>query len=342
VSSDAVAAVAEAAAFRPTGKLDLLRLRHVPLDQLLGGPRYEQRALERLSAATPTDVVVVGARGSGKSSFTTWVSAQMPDGFVAIRLPVSAHPDPTDTAEALKLALSTILDVVQLDADIREELHRERADTRTALREPTGLTGGKLGGGAIPVQVNIEIGSLRQEFLQNRLAGEYLGGVNRAVAILRSQGITPVFVMDDTEAIVGGPDEPAIVEGFFIGPLHAFVQEIGAPCLVAVQTHLATGAAYSRLAAGMEAIEIPHIRARARETLARILERCLVVADFSMGLIEVVADDALDGLVQFYDDVGGDLRKTLAAAHGAAEDASDMRAERITASHIRVGADQWR
>jgi hypothetical protein len=342
VSSDAVAAVAEAAAFRSTGKLDLLRLRHVPLDDLLGRPRYEHRAIERLTAPTPTDVVVVGARGSGKSSFTTWVSAQMPDGFVAIRLPVSAHPDPTDTAEVLKLALSAILDVVELDANTREELHRERADARTAIREPIGLTGGKLGGGAIPVQVNIEIGSLRQEFLENKLAGEYLGGVNRAVAILRSQGITPVFVMDDTEAIVGGPDEPAVVEGFFTGPLHAFVQEIPAPCLVAVQTHLAAGPAYTRLAAGMEAIEIPHIRAEARDTLCQILERCLVVGRFSFGLDEVLADDALDGLVQFYDDVGGDLRKTLAAAHGAAEEASDMRAEHIKATHIRVGADQWR
>jgi hypothetical protein len=342
VSADAVAAVAEVAAFRSTGKLELLRERHVPLDDLLGRRRYEHRAVERLTVAPSTDVLVVGARGAGKSSFTTWVSAQMPDGFVAIRLPVSAHPDPTDTAEVLKLALSTILDVVELDADAREELHRERADARTAIRQPTGLTGGKLGGGVIPVQVNIEIGSLRQEFQENRLAGEYLSGVNRAVAILRSQGMTPVFVMDDTEAIVGGPDEPAVVEGFFTGPLHAFVQEIDAPCMVAVQTHLATGQPYARLAAGMEAIEIPHAGAEARETLARILERCLVVAALPFGVRDVLAADALDGLVQFYDDVGGDLRKTLAAVHGAAEDASEMRAERITASHVRVGADQWR
>jgi hypothetical protein len=76
----------------------------------------------------------------------------------------------------------------------------------------------------------------------------------------------------------------------------------------------------------------------ARAALARILE----VAGVDCALSDVMGDDALDGLVQFYDDTARDLRKTLAAAHGAAEDAAAIRAYLIRHAHVRVGAANWR
>jgi hypothetical protein len=242
----------------------------------------------------------------------------------------------------LRLSLGTILETARLDADAREQLHIERADVRTAIRAPVGITGGRIGGGPIPASIDVEVGSLREEFEQRKLAGDHLQGMHRAVAILRAGGITPIFVFDDTEAIVGGQGDDARVDAFIGGPLHVFAQEIDAPCLTAIQTHLTRSKPYERLVATAHVVKIPHIGARARDAFARIFERRLEVAEIDCSLEDVIASEALDTLVQFYDDLGGDVRKTLAAADDAAGDAAGMGAERIHPPHVRVGASNWR
>ena len=345
MSAEQVRAISDAALFRPTSKPWLLPAHHVPLDDLLptdGG--YEARALRRLTAPGHEPVAVLGPSGSGKSSLVTWVGTQLPERFVALRVPVSALEDPTDTARGAQ---------AQPRHDPRHRRSStprrasgsacERADRRTAQRAPTGFTGGRIGGGPIPAHVDVELGSLRQEFTEERLAGDWLGAVNRALAVLAYEGVQAVFVIEDTEAVVGGGAGDSVIDGFFEGPLRAFVQELAAPCLVAVQTHLTVDRpAFDRLAAVMEVIEIPHLRDEARDALPRILARRLEVGGAGFALGEAIADDALDGLVQFYDDAQGDLRRTLAAAQDAAEDAAAMDAERIRAAHVRVGAANWR
>ena len=134
--------------------------------------------------------------------------------------------------------------------------------------------------------------------------------------MLVHEGLQPVFVIEDTEAVVGGGAGDTVVDGFFDGPLRAFVQELAAPCLVAVQTHLTVDRpAFERLAAVMEVIEIPHLRGEARDALPRILARRLEVGGAAFALAEALADDALDGLVQFYDDAAG---RPAAHARGGA------------------------
>jgi hypothetical protein len=343
VSREAVANVANSAAFRPTNQPWLLSERHVPFDDLLGtDPGFEKLAARRLTDGVTDGVAVIGPSGAGKSSFVAWVTNDLPASHAAILIPVSALSDPTDTAEALRLALGVILDTIRLDASEREELHIERADQRTAVREPTGVTGGRIGGGPIPASVNVQVGSLRQEFLENKLQGEFAGGVMRAVEVIREQGVVPVFVFEDTEAIVGGDDETARADAFFAGPLRFFVQELHTPCLVAVQTHLTESEPYQRLAAAMETLEIPRIGGTARAALASILGRRLQVAGGNWHPTDVLADDALDGLVQFYDEKSGDFRKVLAAAHDATEHAAGMGAELVRAAHVRVGTANWR
>jgi hypothetical protein len=336
-------AVAECAALRPTQKPWLLAAHHVPTDELLAHSRgYEALALRRLTASDATAVAIIGPSGAGKSSFIAWVGAQLPETHIAIRLPVSALSDPTDVGECLRLSLGTILDLIALDREAREDVHVERADRRSSVRAATGMTSWKFGGGSIPVEVAGEVGSLRQEFEEDKLDGEYLSAVHRVVAILRARGVTPVFVFEDTEAIVGNADEATRVEGFFEGPMRSFLVEIDAPCLIAVQRHLAESPAYVRLAASLEVIELPHLGDEAKSGLARILERQLELSEVDCELADILGEDALDGLVQFYDDMGGDLRKTLAAAHNAAEEAAAMSAERIRATHVRIGAAHWR
>ena len=343
MSAACVLAIAEGAVFRPSNHPRTLSDRHVAFDDLLRTNRFEERALRGLAEGSASEAVaVVGPSGVGKSSFVAAVSARLPDSYAAIRLPVSAVADPTDTGEMLKLSLGTILEVIKLDAAEREEVHIERADQRTASRAPTGFTGGRIGGGPIPAAIDVEVGSLRQEFVANKLDGEYLTGVSRVVAILRTKGITPVFVFEDTEAIVGGGDAGARADGFFRGPLHQFVQEIDAPSLIAVQTHLTGSSPFKRLAAGMEIIRLPQFGSAAREAIVRILQRRVDLAGLECPLVDILADDGLDGLVQFYDDTGGDVRRTLAAAQDAADGAAGMGSERVKAGHVRVGAANWR
>jgi hypothetical protein len=341
MSEQAVQAVADGAFFAPTGKPWLMTARHVAFDEVTGSERFEARASRRLLAREP--VLLIGPSGTGKTSLAAWVSAQLPQRVVSVRLLVSALDDPTDAGEVMKLALGTMLDVIQVDADTREELHIERADSRAASRSPLGVTGGKLGGGVIPVEVNIEVGSLRQEFKTDKLRGEYLAGVNRAVAILADKGIETVFVMDDVEAIVGAEDQAAVADGFVDGPVRMFVEEVDAGFLLAIQPHLVEeSSAYERLSPAMLAVTLPRLAERAQDGLAQILLRCLEVAESPYGLDDVMSDDALTGLVQFYDDTEGDIRKTLSAANYAADDAASMKAQHIKAPHVRVGASQAR
>lgn len=313
--------------------------RHVPFDEVIRANRYESRVIQRLTAGDA--VILVGPSGSGKTSVASWVGAELPSEFVSVRLLVSALRDPADAAEVLKLALGTILDVIELDAAEREEVHVERADTRTATRAPTGITGGKLGGGPIPVEVNVEVGSLRQEFEEERLGGEYVAGLNRVLAILETRNIHVVFVMDDAEAIVGGPGQREVVEGLLNAPVRILIEEIGASFLLAIQPHLIEDSdAFQRLAGEALVITLPSLGDRAQEALEAMLGRCLDLAGIDYPLNDVLAPGAITGLVQFYDDTHGDLRKTLAAASYAVDDAAAMNAFRVTDAHVRVGASQ--
>jgi hypothetical protein len=176
MSTDAVRDAAERALFRPNNRPWLLSAHHVPFDELVRSNKgFEELAARRLVEDGATHVVaVIGASGAGKSSFVAWVTDRLPETHVAIRLPVSALGDPGDTGEALKLSLSTVLEVTALDAAAREEIHIERAEQRTSTRAPTGITAGKIGGGPIPAEVDVEVGSLRQEFVESKLDGDYL------------------------------------------------------------------------------------------------------------------------------------------------------------------------
>lgn len=53
----------------------------------------------------------------------------------------------------------------------------------------------------------------------------------------------------------------------------------------------------------------------------------------------VLADEALDKLITFYDETDRGLRFTLAALQTAAEHAADVRAERVAPGHVRAAVN---
>lgn len=342
MTREAVAAVDASGALKPKPTPALMARLHVPIDHTEGSTRYEARAVARLCAlAAPTSVAVVGPRGAGKSSFALWVCDHLGERHLPLRLPVSVLKDPTDIMEVMRLTLSLGLDLTRLSKDEREELQAERADTEKVSRNAAGITGYRFGR-RLPVQVDADTGSLRAEYQAGKLQGEYLGGLRRLQEILGSHGFALVMVFEDTEAITG-TDDPTVVDAFFDGPIRLFVQELGIACLVAVQSDLAAASrSYQRLAESMEVVEIPRWGTHAPASLEEILKRRFEEAGIPFEPDQVFGSDALHGLVQFYDDTGGNVRKVLSAAHEAVASAVDGGVELVSAAHVRVGASGYR
>jgi hypothetical protein len=340
MSSQQIAALAEQAVFRPRSRLWELHELHIPFDTLAHSHHYEQQATTRITQGTC--VAVIGASGTGKSSVIAWICSQLPANHVALRIPVTGVEDPGSVGEVARLALSITLDEIILETRDQDQLEQARADATAASRTPVGVSA-KLGGGPIPAEVNVSTASLRQEFTHNRLDGDYLLALNgRLVPILSDAGITPVFVFEDTEATVGGADNRQRAEAFFAGPLSAFVDQIDAPTLVAVQTHLTDGSrAFARLAPVLERLTIPLLDRYARQVVNSILARRIELANLNQSITALFDGPALDGLASFYRQSSGDLRRLLAAAHEAAEHATTDQADTIGLAHIRFGIAQW-
>ncbi len=243
--------------FRPRGHFSQLAADHVPFDRLVGHDRYETVALAALTADAP--VGVVGPRGAGKSSLIAHVCSSLPDTHIALRVPVTGADDPTSVSVVAAVALSQALDDLDLESYQREALNRARSDQDTRQKTPGGLRGGTLGGGPVPAQVHAELGSLREELSTNRLAAERLAGLDRLITILVARGLQPIFVLEDTEAAIGGADQPEVAAAFLAGPAQAFVTELETPCLIAIQTAFTTGGTFAQLAAQMRLIEIPQL-----------------------------------------------------------------------------------
>lgn len=341
MSVERVAHIAKKAAFRPRSRLWELHELHVPLDELAGADAYERRASTRLGEGSC--VAIVGSSGTGKSSVIAWVCSQLPSSHFALRIPITSVEDPGSVGEVARLALSITLDEVVLDATAQDDLEKTRATSQTTTRTPSGVASAKLGGGVIPAEVNLNVASLREEFSQQRLGGDHLLALNgRLVPTLAEAGTTPVFVFEDTEATVGGADDRHRAEAFFAGPLSAFVDQVDAPTIVAVQTHLIDGSrAFGRLAPVLELITIPLLGDRARNAIETILARRVELVQPDAQLTSIIDTAAVGALTDFYTLSGGDLRRVLAAAHEAAEHAAADQAAQIGESHARFGIAQW-
>jgi hypothetical protein len=342
VTVELIELIAAQGVFRPRGHFSQLAVDHVPFDLLLGRESFEAAALTAVTG-DDTAVGVLGPRGAGKSSLIAHVCAHLPDTHLALRVPVTGADDPTSTSVVAAVALSQALDDIELERYQRETLERARSDTSTQQRSPGGLRRGTLGGGVIPAQVHAELSTLREDLTANRLAAERLAGLERLITILVARELQPVFVLEDTEAAVGGADRADVASAFLAGPVHAFVHEVQAPCLIAIQDAFRACDAFADLAAGMRLVEIPALdENHARDALAAIVANRLLQHDVSGEATAVLTEEALVQLIAFYDETDRSLRFMLAALQSAAEYAADMRAQRIADGHVRAAIADWR
>jgi hypothetical protein len=341
MSADLIAALAAGRVLGPRSQFAQLAHDHVAFDQLVGRPVFETAALRTVTGDTAC-VAVRGPVGAGKSSLIAAVCARLPEHHIALRVPVAGADDPTSVSVLAALTLSTALSAIDLERYEREALDRARADSSTESRTPANI-GGKLGGGPIPAELHAELGTLTEELQTNRLAGERLAGLDRLVTTLLARGLAPIFVLEDTEAAVGGRDRRAVIDAFFAGPIAAFMREVGAASLIAVQDELADSPEFRRLAPSMQLIDVPPFDdAHAVEALKAIAAHRLAQHDPALDADTILGADALEVLVAFYDETNRNLRLTLAALQSSLEHAADIRAERVRAGHVRLGTQEWR
>ena len=342
MNHELITRLAEASVFRPRQSFFDLGQDHVPFDDLTGNPTHEARAL-RESVEREGVVGVVGSRGGGKSSLIANVCRRLPESHVALRVPVTGADDPTSVNVVAAVALSQALHEIDMDDRQRRAIEAARADGRTIARTPAGFRGGTLGGGPVPAEIHAELGSLRTELQTNPMAVDRLAGLDRLTTILVSRGRRPVFVLEDTEAAIGGED-PTVAEGFLSGPLHALVHEVDAACLVAIQDVFQSTEAFRNLAGSMALIDIPVLGgAKLTPALRTIIDRRLELNEIEGASSEEIMDeDALALLVSFYGEEGGNMRNTLAALQSAAEYAAETGASTIGAGQTRAALESWR
>ena len=342
MSSELISAIATTRAFAPRTQFSHLAYDHVPFDSLVARDDFERATKRTITGDAVSAVAITGPVGAGKSSLIAYVCSHLPDSHLALRVPVVGADDPTSTSLMAAVALSQALNDIDLEKYQREALERARADSVGREKLPAGIRRGTLGGGPVPAQVHADLTTLREQLERRQLATDRLGGLDRLITILVARGIQPVFVLEDTEAAVGGDVEDAVIEAFFNGPVRAFLREVDAPLLIAVQDHLIESAGFKQLSPHMHLIEVPSFEANAGAALMRIVDHRLEQFEIAAGSEAVVEAEALELLVSFYEETAGSIRHSLAALQSASDYAEDSGAAHIGPGHLRAAAADWR
>jgi hypothetical protein len=324
------------AAFTPSRKYLQLADDHVPFDQLSGKPNYETKVIGALQNGR--DVGILGPRGGGKSSLIAYVSTQLTARHIVLRVPVTGADDPTKTANVTAVALGAALRTVDLATAERAELQEARADQSSTARA-SGARGASIGGGPLPFELRGELRTLTEQLATNQLADDRLAGLDRLISILHNRDLSPVFVLEDTEAAIGGADNPELAAGFLNGPVRAFTQELQAPCIIAVQEAFKASTDYRDLVASVQDITIPTLD---RSSLATIVEHRLRREQIDEQATELINNGAFSLLLAFYRESENSLRFTLSALQTAIGHAADMSADRVEEGHMRAAVNEWK
>jgi hypothetical protein len=340
MSLDLIAQAAQRSIFQPRHQFAQLAKDHVPFDALTRSSRFEEKALR--SVVHDGAVGVLGPRGGGKSSLIAYVCGHLPDTHTALRVPVSGADNPTSVSVMGAVALSEALNSLEMEERHRRELERARADGVT-IEETSGRTGGTLGGGAIPAAVHAELGSLREALQARSQAVDRLAGLERLIGILLAQGRRPVFVLEDTEAAIGGVDS-GYAEEFLAGPVHSFINELDASFLIAVQDVFASTAAFKAMAGAFALVELPGLEGTAVvPALTRILECRLAHHDaVGQSVSRLLTPEAMQALTSLYEESGSNLRETLAVLQAACEYAFESEADIVGPGRVQAAAADWR
>lgn len=329
--------------FREPAFVDL-GVEHVPFDQLTGAANVERPLLDAVTAGSSASVV--GVRGGGKSSVLAWLCRNLPPDHIPIRVPVVGMDDPSDPAVLGSVALGAALeaarsDEVNLQPPQRATLERARADELTTQGGARKVAG-RLGGGPVPAEVSAELGSLEGEYARGTQPVDRLYGFDRLLGIFAYHGLTPIFVLEDTEAALGADADDITRERFFTRSMRLLVREVDTPTVFAVQEHFVALGAYTELRPAVLEVTVPRLQDGVADALRSILAHRLAPFELHDGIDSVLCSAALPALADFYTEKEGNIRHVLAALDVATTAALDSGDERLELGHVRLGIEDWR
>lgn len=320
-----------------------LGLEHVPFDHLTGSETVERPLLDAI--AEGSSAVVTGAPGGGKSSVLAWACRNLPADHLPIRVPVVGMDDPSDPAVLGSVALGAALEAaragsVELEDRQAADVEHARADDVLSRPRGSGLRG-RVGGGPVPAEVSMELGSLEADYARGVQPIDRLHGFDRLLGILSHHGLVPVFVLEDTEAVLGVGADDGARDRFFTRSLMMMLREVDTPTVVAVQRRYTEVAAYSRLRPHALEVAIPVLDDRIEDGLVAILAKRLEFFAIDATVEEIVAREAMPALARFYTDKDGSVRHVLAALDVAVATAVDNGDPRLEVGHVRIGIGDW-
>lgn len=339
MSKDQLRALVDGDVLRPRLQFHELAGDHVRFDQLTGSTNYETDVVRSLGGGTAT--CVAGPRGGGKTSLIAHCCEELPEHLVALRVPVIGMDDPGDPATVASTMITAALQAAEFEAYQRDALEVARAD-QTTIRRTNPAARAKLGGGVIPVELEGELASFGRDYQRGTIALERLHGVDRLITIFAARNTQPVFVIEDTEAMVGSPESDDMVTRFFARSLHMLAREIDAPVLIAVQDEFRRNRAYVELRAGMREVALPILDDPAPAIATIVQHRMTERAGLQGGVDEVIDPAALQAFGEFYGELGGSFRHTLAAVAASVEHAADVGVDRVQEPEARYGITKWR
>jgi len=313
VSHRAIRVLADTHAFNARPRTQDQRQVYVPFEELVEAPGVERRLTDL--AAAGTRIGLVGRTGSGKSSLLEYVLTRHP--FARVAVPVSLDQDrvarePRLFAQHLVHALSRYGEAsARQEQDERIHAISREGDVR---REPGLLRG----------EAAFEFASSAARIEVNRPAAEIVQQAGRLFDLLRSGGLQPVLVVDDSDKWLGAATEP-MIEDFF-GRVLPWIAELGTGIVVALQPagYLESRAYQDARRAGVPERELEMPVLGEPDQLAQILGKRVEVAGVDEPLAGLFTEPAVEALFDYYRGAGeSSLRKTLNAANCAVDLAAE-------------------
>lgn len=325
-------------AFNPAPRLHELHTVFVPFDSLTGERTVEHAA--RVALTHHRRVALMGTTGSGKSSVIGHVLAEAGEEILGLRVPVSL--------EEPEVAVEPEAFLAHLLRHVREEVLDARPDSRPVVdkalpspgRETTRTYSAEAGFAGLKGGLSYAVKQALEEQVATQTRA--VEAVGELLAIIEDHGVVPVIVLDDTDKWVPTPLAPqnAQLRGqFFTRILRLLAEQIDATILLAVHPSYVDDEAFQSARGFLErVIELPTLPDvdAARRLVTRRVAMGLEVAEEGLDLRQVLTDEALDLLFEYYEPSTNIRQGLLTPLNGALIQALDADAEVIDAVHVRA------
>ena len=330
-------AIMGAHSFNPVPRHGDLADLHVPFEELSGGWPCESRLSSALRRGER--VAVAGTSGAGKSSMMAWALGPTVEGLAPIPVPISLERRDvaTDPIAFMSHVVATTRDHIRDSFPSRSG----RLPARRSARKRTVRTS------VTPYfqqpGVSVELAMEMESVVGVPAVGsrQIVEQVQQALALLVSDDLMPVLVLDDTDKWLRRPGARADVDEIraaFFGRVLRVVPDF-MPCALVVAVHetYLADPAYLPAAAGLVEQTIVTPRLVDEVAIGQILtHRASVALGEETGVDRITAPDALEPVFEYYD--GQRPRSirdgVLQIAHTALRNACDDGAPRIERVHV--------